>query len=195
MARCAVFYSFGVWLSLVERYVRDVEVACSNPVTPTIKSRMAFAILLFIICVQSPNTRLPKVPNTGRRAKRSGGAFCGDNKSYWKPQWRNMRKVLDIFVAIAAEGHACAGWQMPSCFLLSACRVRTRGYPKSRTRDVGQNAPGERFAAITVVTCNRTGDIPTLLVIQSPPRSPRATRESRMAFAILLFIFAGHGRS
>ena len=26
----------GVWLSLVERYVRDVEVACSNHVTPII---------------------------------------------------------------------------------------------------------------------------------------------------------------
>ena len=25
----------GVWLSLVERYVRDVEAAGSNPVTPT----------------------------------------------------------------------------------------------------------------------------------------------------------------
>mgnify|MGYP007007360017 CR=1 FL=1 len=25
---------YGVWLSLVERYVRDVEVAGSNPVTP-----------------------------------------------------------------------------------------------------------------------------------------------------------------
>ena len=29
-----MFY-FGVWLSLVERYVRDVEVASSNLVTPT----------------------------------------------------------------------------------------------------------------------------------------------------------------
>ncbi len=27
----------GVWLSLVERFVRDEEVACSNPVTPTIE--------------------------------------------------------------------------------------------------------------------------------------------------------------
>ena len=27
----------GVWLSLVERFVRDEEVACSNHVTPTIK--------------------------------------------------------------------------------------------------------------------------------------------------------------
>ena len=27
-------YFIGVWLSLVERYVRDVEVACSNHVTP-----------------------------------------------------------------------------------------------------------------------------------------------------------------
>ncbi len=26
----------GVWLSLVERYVRDVEVAGSNPVTPIV---------------------------------------------------------------------------------------------------------------------------------------------------------------
>jgi hypothetical protein len=31
-----VLFSFGVWLSLVERYVRDVEVASSNLVTPTI---------------------------------------------------------------------------------------------------------------------------------------------------------------
>ena len=29
-------YISGVWLSLVERYVRDVEVASSNLVTPTI---------------------------------------------------------------------------------------------------------------------------------------------------------------
>ena len=26
--------NYGVWLSLVERYVRDVEAAGSNPVTP-----------------------------------------------------------------------------------------------------------------------------------------------------------------
>ncbi len=29
----------GAWLSLVERYVRDVEVAGSNPVAPTQKTR------------------------------------------------------------------------------------------------------------------------------------------------------------
>ena len=29
------FYAFEVWLSLVERYVRDVEAAGSNPVTST----------------------------------------------------------------------------------------------------------------------------------------------------------------
>ena len=28
-------YGYGAWLSLVERYVRDVEVASSNPVAPT----------------------------------------------------------------------------------------------------------------------------------------------------------------
>ncbi len=33
----------GVWLSLVERDVRDVEVAGSNPVTPTKKAMGGFA--------------------------------------------------------------------------------------------------------------------------------------------------------
>ena len=36
---CRIFVGIrfnGVWLSLVERYVRDVEAAGSNPVTPTI---------------------------------------------------------------------------------------------------------------------------------------------------------------
>ena len=30
--------NFGVWLSLVERHVRDVEVEGSNPFTPTMKN-------------------------------------------------------------------------------------------------------------------------------------------------------------
>ena len=30
----------GVWLSLVERYVRDVEAAGSNPVTPILSSML-----------------------------------------------------------------------------------------------------------------------------------------------------------
>ena len=34
-------YFIGVWLSLVERYVRDVEVASSNLVTPTMIGRKA----------------------------------------------------------------------------------------------------------------------------------------------------------
>ena len=36
-------YFIGVWLSLVERYVRDVEVAGSNPVTPIFKRKMKVA--------------------------------------------------------------------------------------------------------------------------------------------------------
>ena len=38
-------FIIGVWLSLVERYVRDVEVAGSNPVTPIfvyLKIRISF---------------------------------------------------------------------------------------------------------------------------------------------------------
>ena len=43
-------YFIGVWLSLVERYVRDVEVASSNLVTPTMighKVDMRSALWLF----------------------------------------------------------------------------------------------------------------------------------------------------
>ena len=36
MCATIVVLNIGVWLSLVERFVRDEEVACSNPVTPTI---------------------------------------------------------------------------------------------------------------------------------------------------------------
>ena len=38
----------GVWLSLVERYVRDVEVAGSNPVTPMIKTLDFSRVFLFL---------------------------------------------------------------------------------------------------------------------------------------------------
>ena len=34
-----------VWLSLVERYVRDVEAAGSNPVTSTIRKKKGFTLL------------------------------------------------------------------------------------------------------------------------------------------------------
>ena len=41
----------GVWLSLVERYVRDVEVAGSNPVTPTLylQGFREFRKLIFLL--------------------------------------------------------------------------------------------------------------------------------------------------
>ena len=38
---------FGVWLRLVERNVRDVEVACSNHVTP-IEKRLEMAVSFFM---------------------------------------------------------------------------------------------------------------------------------------------------
>ena len=44
----------GVWLSLVERYVRDVEAAGSNPVTP-IDCRRQFGLRRFL---------LPKTPDS-----------------------------------------------------------------------------------------------------------------------------------
>ena len=33
---CDIFYVFGMWLSLVERHIRDVEAAGSSPVIPII---------------------------------------------------------------------------------------------------------------------------------------------------------------
>ena len=42
--------NIGVWLSLVERYVRDVEAAGSNPVTPINKKPVLWA---FSFCLQN----------------------------------------------------------------------------------------------------------------------------------------------
>ena len=46
----------GVWLSLVERFVRDEEVACSNLVTPTIRiaGLKAGDLLVFVIIDRLP---------------------------------------------------------------------------------------------------------------------------------------------
>ena len=40
---------FGVWLSLVERFVRDEEVGCSNHLTPTKKEQIASVICSFLL--------------------------------------------------------------------------------------------------------------------------------------------------
>lgn len=45
---------FEVWLSLVERYVRDVEAVGSNPVTSTIQKA---ALLGGFFCICSSNNR------------------------------------------------------------------------------------------------------------------------------------------
>ena len=43
----------GVWLSLVERYVRDVEVAGSNPVTPIFllgyRKALSYGLAVFLL--------------------------------------------------------------------------------------------------------------------------------------------------
>ena len=59
------------------------------------------------------------------------------------------------------------------------CANSEQAAATSRTRDVGQNLSGKGFAAITGASRNHNGDTPAPLLIQSPPRSPRATRESR----------------
>lgn len=44
--------NIGVWLSLVERVVRDYEAAGSNPVTPTYKKLMQIEVITFTtICM------------------------------------------------------------------------------------------------------------------------------------------------
>ena len=42
-------YFIGVWLSLVERYVRDVEVASSNLVTPTYLLISVWIVTIYFI--------------------------------------------------------------------------------------------------------------------------------------------------
>ena len=44
-------YEIGVWLSLVERLVRDQEVGCSNHLTPTRESLVDFCSQGFLLCV------------------------------------------------------------------------------------------------------------------------------------------------
>ena len=47
---CRIFVGIrfnGVWLSLVERYVRDVEAAGSNPVTSTINKALPQSALFY----------------------------------------------------------------------------------------------------------------------------------------------------
>ena len=43
-------YFIGVWLSLVERYVRDVEAAGSNPVTPTANGHLQKEMAINFLC-------------------------------------------------------------------------------------------------------------------------------------------------
>ena len=43
-----ISFTFGVWLSLVERLVRDQEAGSSNLLTPTIKSRAFHNALFFM---------------------------------------------------------------------------------------------------------------------------------------------------
>ena len=51
------FLVIGAWLSLVERYVRDVEVAGSNPVAPTILTTPTEALTQVTFCLLRVATR------------------------------------------------------------------------------------------------------------------------------------------
>ena len=50
-------YFIGVWLSLVERYVRDVEVAGSNPVTPIKMNLKAYCFEIFFAMASGESCR------------------------------------------------------------------------------------------------------------------------------------------
>ena len=52
----------GVWLSLVERYVRDVEVAGSNPVTPTNDEGILEEGFLFLLLRDSSRPKKSDTP-------------------------------------------------------------------------------------------------------------------------------------
>ena len=45
----------GAWLSLVERCVRDAEVAGSNPVASTKKTSTLLGVLVFYMKISTPN--------------------------------------------------------------------------------------------------------------------------------------------
>ena len=56
----------GVWLSLVERYVRDVEVAGSNPVTPTKEKESLEKGSFFVIRIRKNPAKQDSPPAAGR---------------------------------------------------------------------------------------------------------------------------------
>jgi hypothetical protein len=66
----------GVWRSLVARFVRDEEVAGSNPVTPTVKGLVrcliGFCVVAIELKVQQQNTaaRQSKISPSRRKASR-----------------------------------------------------------------------------------------------------------------------------
>ena len=61
---------FGVWLSLVERDVRDVEAAGSNPVTPKKEKKQGEALLFFFFEENGfPKKRMQVVKKTKKFSK------------------------------------------------------------------------------------------------------------------------------
>ena len=56
-----------MWLSLVERLVRDQEAAGSNPVTPTKRERDVFRHIAFSFCMRFIRITARRLPPPGKK--------------------------------------------------------------------------------------------------------------------------------
>ena len=104
--RARTNFIIEVWLSLVERYVRDVEVASSNLVTSTIEKRIAFAILFSMVEVTFERAWLLQSNSCkfAFTARRSGSSLTRRRASESSPQANTLFPLLsstDLFFANA----------------------------------------------------------------------------------------------
>ena len=104
--------NFGVWLSLVERLVRDQEAAGSSPVTPTTK--------LMVLCGLSVSPWVSYMSEYGQHLHYIY-TFCGVT---WTFTWILQRYSLNFWLRLVCVGARYACKYFPS----SLCR-RVRATP------------------------------------------------------------------
>jgi hypothetical protein len=77
--------SYGVWRSLVARFVRDEEVAGSNPVTPTVERLVRYIFRFWTGAIEL------RVQQQSTAAVSAGCLQVAAAPRAWRPSWR-LRK-------------------------------------------------------------------------------------------------------
>ena len=112
-----LYGDIGVWLSLVERFVRDEEVACSNPVTPTMQKAQTSGLFSFLpdpavflsICTEHKNFQERWICDTFTAMKRELSDIQMIERSiikkYRKELWAPFLTAIRRYELIQAGDH------------------------------------------------------------------------------------------